>query len=48
MDTTYLIRCLAFGRMPVEIREWRILIAKQPWDMFYKIKMPVITLLEGI
>jgi len=48
MHTTHLIRCLAFRSMPVEIRESRILVPKQPWDMFYKRKMSVITLLEGI
>ena len=48
MDTTHLIRCLEFDRMPVEIRESRILVPKQAWDMFYKRKMSVITLLVRI
>jgi len=48
MDTTHLIPCLVFRSMPIEIRESRILVTKQPWDVFYKRKMSVISFLERI
>jgi len=34
--------------MPIEIRESRILVPKQPWDVFYKRKMSIITLVVCI
>jgi len=48
IQPTHLIPCLAFRSMPIEIREPRILVTKQPWDVFYKREMSVISVFVRI